>query len=260
MVLYDPKRSWSTEALCAKLGPEYFFAPHGQVDRPPTPTTKAYWAEAKEVCSRCPVLEQCRRDTLGEEYGVWGGRDEHQRYVERTRIAKKHAWKKWPEALRVEWGQHLAELRSRSMHWRDIQHLTGLTISVCEGLIAEWEQHAPAPEPEPVAEVIELPAPAAPRKRQPWPKVPGDRHAWVRNNGLIADGWYAGHTEDGRWVRMQVFSGRGNVIKFFPVKDVRFYYPQSRWTVPYVGRPDAADDVQEDAHAARQSRPGSLVA
>jgi hypothetical protein len=48
---------------------------------------------------------------------------------------------------------------------------------------------------------------------------------------------------------MQIYSIRGNVFKFFRPDDVKFYSRQTRWVVPYSGRPDAPD-VQEDAHAA----------
>ena len=38
-------------------------------------------AKAKEVCRRCPVIEECRRHALAthEPYGVWGGLSESER-------------------------------------------------------------------------------------------------------------------------------------------------------------------------------------
>ncbi|MFD3531948.1 WhiB family transcriptional regulator [Streptomyces sp. NPDC058664] len=249
MVLYDPKRSWIHQGTCRKLdADDLFFASGGYPSRPAQKAVQDLWAEAKEVCSYCPVLAECRRDTLGEEYGVWGGLDQHQRFLIRKRLSSDERWKKWPEEKILEWGEHLAKLRSRGVMYSEIQRQTGLLPKAVEGLIAAWREHEPAPEP--VAEVIELPAPVeAPRKRQAWPQEHGRRHAWVRNHGVITDGWYAGQTEDGKWICMQIWSGRGNVFKWFKPVDVRFYIPQTRWTVAYPGRPDA-NDVQEDAHAA----------
>lgn len=248
MVLYDPKRSWIHRGICRKVDPTPFFANGGQPNRPPQKSAQKAWNEAKEYCKYCPVLAECKRDTLGEEYGVWGGLDEHQRFLLRKKLSTYERWKQWPEETRLEWGEHLAKLREREFSFTDIQRRTGLLPKAVEGLIAEWREHTPAPEP--VAEVIEMPAPIeTPRKRQPWPKEPGRRHAWVRNGGLITDGWYAGQTEDGKWIRMQIWSGRGNVFKWHKPREVRFYNPQSRWTLAYPGRPDA-NDVQEEAHAA----------
>ncbi len=36
---------------------------------------------AKEMCRRCPVIEQCRSHALevGEPYGIWGGLSETER-------------------------------------------------------------------------------------------------------------------------------------------------------------------------------------
>lgn len=243
-MLYDPRRRWLDRAVCRKLDSSLFFAPGGQPNRSPHPNTQALWDEAKEVCSYCPVLAQCRRDTAGEEYGVWGGLDEHERWLRRARLSKKKTWQRWPEELRMEWGEHLHKLREQGVQYRDIQLRTGLVTTVVDGLIAQWL--AAQPEAEPQAEVVEL---KSSRAVPDFPTADGRRHAWVRNNGLIADAWYRGHTEDGVWVRMQLYSGRGNVIKFFKAEDVRFYHPQPPWIVPYTGRPDA-DDVQEDAHAA----------
>ncbi|UNM16480.1 WhiB family transcriptional regulator [Streptomyces formicae] len=246
--MYDPERRWLDRASCRTVHPERFFAPNGsQLDRAPAEITQKIWDDAKKICHHCPVLEQCRRDTRGEEYGVWGGLDEHERYQARKRLTRG-AWKKWPEELQLQWGKHLARLRQGELTWHQIKLRTGLPVSVSEALIRRWEAHQ-AQQVGQVAEVVDLPLPEPPKILKDFPATPGQRHGWVRNNGLIADGWYAGHTEDGAWVRMQVFSGRGNVIKFFRAKDVRFYNPQPRWTVPYHGRPDA-DDVSEDAHVA----------
>ncbi|MGA4942105.1 WhiB family transcriptional regulator [Streptomyces cinereoruber] len=240
--LYDPDRRWVDRAACRKLDSEPFFAPGGQPNRPPQKQAQAAWDEAKEACSHCPVLEECRRDTLGEEYGVFGGLDEHQRYLIRRALSRHKRWKRWPEARQLAWGEHLAKLRLRGLSFSEIQRLTGFTSTVVTDLIDGWKKSLPEDAPAPRKSL-------ASAKRPSFPEAKGSRHGWVRNGLLIADGWYAGHTADGAWVCMQIFSGRGNVKKWFPPEDVKFYTKQRRWVVPYRGRPDAAD-VQEGANVA----------
>jgi WhiB family redox-sensing transcriptional regulator len=242
-LLYDPERRWGREALCRTSSPDAFFVNGGLPDKAPQPSTQEAWDAAKAQCQRCPVMQQCRRDTLGEEYGVWGGLDEHQRYLVRRALSQRKRWKTWPEARRLAWGEHLAKLRTAGLSYRVIQTRTGLLPAVVDGLIQEWKATLPSE----AASVIALPLPDI--EPPPFPNTRGSRHAWVRNRALIADGWYAGETADARWIRMQIYSGHGNVYKFFRPEDVKFYHKQPRWVVPYRGRPDAKT-VREDAHAA----------
>ncbi|WP_425604932.1 WhiB family transcriptional regulator [Actinomycetospora termitidis] len=56
--------AWHRDALCAQADPEAFFPEKGGSP-----------AEAKQVCRRCPVREQCLTDAIAhdERFGVWGG-------------------------------------------------------------------------------------------------------------------------------------------------------------------------------------------
>jgi WhiB family redox-sensing transcriptional regulator len=71
----DPALPWPEQAACLGQDPELFF-PVGnsgpalvQID------------EAKAVCGRCPVVEQCLRWALkaGQVDGIWGGTTESER-------------------------------------------------------------------------------------------------------------------------------------------------------------------------------------
>lgn len=236
-MLYDPKREWLARASCRTVPPERFFAASGTIlKKAPTAGQREKWNQAKKVCSFCPVLAQCRRDTLGEEYGVWGGRDEHERYLIRRSIGRG-AWRRWPMRRQLEWGEHLAKLREQGFSHNHIRLTTGLSAVVCDGLVETWRAwKVTQPEKLTRAEVVDLPIPDEPREIQDWPDRPGHRHAWARNSGRIADAWYAGETEDGEWVRVQVFSGRGNVIKWVHRDDVRFYNPQRPFYLKFKGR------------------------
>ena len=68
---------WQFEGACRTSSPEVFFHPEGERG----PARRRRDARAKEVCSTCPVLEQCREHALAarEPYGVWGGMTEDER-------------------------------------------------------------------------------------------------------------------------------------------------------------------------------------
>jgi hypothetical protein len=65
------------EALCAETEPDAFFPEKGGSTR-----------EAKSVCARCDVREDCLEYALraGERFGIWGGKSERQlRHIRRIR-------------------------------------------------------------------------------------------------------------------------------------------------------------------------------
>ena len=66
---------WRHNAVCREEDPELFL-PIGN-----TGPALLQIEEAKAVCRRCPVMEQCRRHalTVHEPYGVWGGLSESER-------------------------------------------------------------------------------------------------------------------------------------------------------------------------------------
>lgn len=60
---------WMDAAACKDADPELFFGPGT--------------AEAKRICDRCPVRDQCRDYSRGDTYGVWGGESEQDRRARR---------------------------------------------------------------------------------------------------------------------------------------------------------------------------------
>jgi WhiB family redox-sensing transcriptional regulator len=71
----DQQLDWRHAAACRTEDPELFF-PKGN-------TGPALWQieEAKQVCRRCDVREQCLSWALdmGQDHGVWGGMSEDER-------------------------------------------------------------------------------------------------------------------------------------------------------------------------------------
>jgi len=75
---------WRHKAVCLNEDPELFF--------PISNTGRAILQieEAKQVCRRCDVLEQCLAWALasGQDHGVWGGQSEDERRVLKRRNAR----------------------------------------------------------------------------------------------------------------------------------------------------------------------------
>ena len=80
---------WRHQALCRDTDPEIFF-PIGT-----TGPAVGQVEQAKVVCRRCPVVQDCLTWALetGQDSGVWGGTDEDERRLlaRRTRIRVQSA-------------------------------------------------------------------------------------------------------------------------------------------------------------------------
>lgn len=212
-----------------------FFAEGGMVNRRPGARTQEKWDQAKEICQGCPVLDECRRDTLGEEYGVWGGLDQYDRYLKRRALIKSA--KGWSTATRLEWGRELLKLRDENRSLREILTLSGVLGSLAVKLIEEAEkERAEAAVPPPP--VVDLPLPGL-LKLRPFPDRPGRRHAWVRRGAVISDAYYRAQTPDGAFFYMKTIAGRGREVHtWVAAAAVHFYYPQPVVILEYRERPD----------------------
>ncbi|MET8624717.1 WhiB family transcriptional regulator [Kitasatospora sp. NPDC004669] len=78
---------WRMRAVCREEDPELFF-PIGN-----SGPALLQIEEAKAVCRRCPVMEQCLTWALttGEDAGVWGGMSEDERRAMKRRAARNRA-------------------------------------------------------------------------------------------------------------------------------------------------------------------------
>ncbi|WP_217236827.1 WhiB family transcriptional regulator [Streptomyces sp. AC555_RSS877] len=78
---------WRHNAVCREEDPDLFF-PIGD-----TGPALLQIEEAKAVCRRCPVMEQCLQWALasGQDSGVWGGLSEAERRSLRRRAARRAA-------------------------------------------------------------------------------------------------------------------------------------------------------------------------
>lgn len=78
---------WRHNAACRAEDPDLFF-PIGN-----TGLALLQIEEAKAVCRRCPVMEQCLQWALesGQDFGVWGGLSEDERRAMKRRAARNRA-------------------------------------------------------------------------------------------------------------------------------------------------------------------------
>lgn len=79
-MIAEPTPEWMASAECAGCDPELFY-PDGTKGRKAREQTAA----AKKVCSVCRVRVECLLYALnqGEEWGIWGGLDEDERFAVR---------------------------------------------------------------------------------------------------------------------------------------------------------------------------------
>ncbi|MFE7774433.1 WhiB family transcriptional regulator [Streptomyces sp. NPDC057445] len=79
--------NWRQEAACLDEDPDLFF-PIGN-----TGPALLQVAEAKAVCRRCPVREQCLEWAMehGQDAGVWGGLGEDERRAFKRRTARQRS-------------------------------------------------------------------------------------------------------------------------------------------------------------------------
>jgi hypothetical protein len=71
--------SWRDLAACRGCNPSMFFPERGD---------SRTVAKALEVCSRCPVTQECLNDNLFEDDGIFGGTSGRQRRKMRSRMGQ----------------------------------------------------------------------------------------------------------------------------------------------------------------------------
>lgn len=80
-------KAWVSQAACSDEDSKQFF-PLGES----SPFDLEMIRDAKAVCARCPVVEECLRDALAggahTAYGVWGGLTERERVALKRKSAR----------------------------------------------------------------------------------------------------------------------------------------------------------------------------
>ncbi len=78
---------WQSRAACGGARAWLFFGPDGETEQ----ERQARESRAKAVCASCPVRVECLEYALEHyvRFGIWGGLNEHERFAERLRRARR---------------------------------------------------------------------------------------------------------------------------------------------------------------------------
>jgi hypothetical protein len=138
------KSPYGDARLCAELSTEElentFHYPGSQtVGHKPGPVPAKHWDMAKEICIECPVFLACRETSWGEEFGVWGGTDQYERYLYRRRQQRLLA--RQDEDQRAALAATIHAERGSVEGWRlsVIVRRTGLSANNIKILVAEHQ-------------------------------------------------------------------------------------------------------------------------
>lgn len=224
--------------LCSTLKSEeledtFFYRGPNQVREKPSRLTQEHWDQAKEFCIECPIFLRCREQNWGQEYGVWGGTDQHERYLYRRRRQR--------ELLRMDDQRRQAVAASM---WKraggagapqamPLSRQIGLSASAIKTLVREHEGRLAARRRErqeaAVAAMEAINGPTGPQ----WPTAaPPEGQGWVFRDGAILPAYYLAQTADGAWVRMKFRAAHMQPVrKWFRAEHVTLRFP----VTPVIG-------------------------
>lgn len=211
---------YGTAHKCAELTPKElentFFYPGPQFVRTqPGKTAQRHWDKAKETCIECPVMLACRASGWGEEFGVIGGTDQHERYLHRRNQQRRY--RKLPPQEQAALRAHV-HARARTKSMETISGETGLSTGQLRAMVKmhreELEEAARAAAAAARAAVGWTPTIAWPREH------PRNGDAWLFREGMVHAGHYMAQTRDGSWIRMKFRARRTPVIRWFPAAHV----------------------------------------
>lgn len=264
-----PPYGGNTE-LCKTLSPDeveetFFFPGPMSVRDLPARKAREQWAKAKDMCLDCPFYLACREVSLGENYGVWGGRDQYDRYLERRQLAHRLAKMSAEERAALA-----ARLYATHESVAALARRTGYTEPTIKVLLCEHRAANPEPEKRRIgvlsdqerallvsmsakgstmrymttalgrsvelirAELALLPA----RTTKPtWPAAPPPHEAWVWQHGVARSATYIGQTADGEWIYMMLRGKRSPTRRWFAAEHVQMHKQVCVQILEWTGRP-----------------------
>ncbi len=216
--------------LCARLTREeldatYFYPGPQNVGQKPGRRVQRRWDAAKEMCLNCPIFISCREGSWGEDYGVWGGSDQYERYLYRRRKAAALARLSAGEraALAARFAARYAGGAGESA--ASIARREGYSSLMVRQLLREHREAVEARRQELRTQslaargAVGIPGPPSTGRR--WPEGAPDGDAWVNREGSIHSARYVGQSMNGRWLRMTVQIGHMNpILRWFRAENV----------------------------------------
>lgn len=210
---------YGDKRLCASFSPEElektFWYPGPQtVSEVPSPLSQRRWEDAREVCIECPVFVQCRAENWGQDYGIWGGTDQYERYLYRQRLRKQAA--KLDADQREALAKTLAARAGGAEMARaeTLARITGYSVPTVRALITEHRKRVSAQRKvrrdATAREAVDVPLAAG----ISWPEAdPPEGDGWLRNEGQIQPGYYLAQSPDGGRVYMKFRPGHMQPVR-----------------------------------------------
>lgn len=255
--------------LCRSLDPEkldetfFYRGPH-DTSLTPSAAAQRAWGKAKEFCEFCPIRMECRDTHWGEEFGVWGGTDQHERHLYRRK--QTAALERMAPEKRAAIA---AKIAAEPGTIQAIVARTGYSDRMVRALIRQHEKAQPktgkvygALSPEETERVRSLASRGesiryicaamgrgaalvsralaemqlAEAVAPDWPMAspPGD--AWVWHDGLIRHAFYLGESADGAWFFMQIRAGGNATKRWFTAMHVDMRSAVTRAVLEMKGR------------------------
>lgn len=193
----------------ADLEDTFWYPGPGHMRAIPSKISQKHWERAKETCIECPVFVQCRASHWGETEGVWGGTDQHERFLYRQKLRKQLHTMDDAERQALA-----ADLRHRvggpdAPRAEALSLETGYSVPAIKVLVQEHENRvavarlARRATASQALEAISGPAPAP--AKVPWPTgAPEGGDGWVWRDKRVFEGYYVAESADGRWLRMKL--------------------------------------------------------
>lgn len=243
--------------LCRKFSPaeldSTFNFSATSIRSAPKGAAKEAWEEAKEVCIECPVFLRCRAQCWGQEHGVVGGTDEHERYLYRRRLTRELAVKAADERAKLAEHFHTRYAGGLGDAPELIARTTGYSGPSIRAMIQEHQDLLDAKREQ---------RSGVARDVADWEDVPvfpagSPQHGdgWVWYFGQALKGHYMAETADGAFVHMKFKTHRAQTTKWLPASHVDLRTRVVPVVQDWAGRPDG---IQEEAQD--DQRPGQQAA
>lgn len=219
-----------------------FFYPGPQdVSKAPGKRAQGAWEQAKEVCIECPFFLACREEHKGEEFGVWGGTDQYERYRERYRMSRRRQ-KGSDEFVAAEAARIYAmHAGHRGLDAQAVAYRTGYSMTSVRMLMerhqalldGSFEERAAA------RELVGW------TDRPKFPEAhPTKADAWVWYFGRAYVGHYVAQTPDGAYLLMKVKPSKAQTIKWLARSHVDMRTAVTPVVREWAGRPDSGVQAQ----------------
>jgi hypothetical protein len=231
-----------TDGNCQKFAPEeleetfWYPGPQDVAKTPGSPALRA-WEQAKEVCIECPVFLMCRENSWGQEYGVVGGTDQHERHLHRRRLTRLLALKDDQERAAMAAYFHARHAGGLGDSPDLMARSTGYSSLSIKLMLSEHEALLDAQRKQAAAQADD----AAPTEWEDTPSFPEASppraDGWVWYYGRAYAGHYMGQTEDGAYVRMKIKPARAQTTKWLPVHLVDLRSTITPVVMEWINRP-----------------------